>query len=1225
MKHLFPVLCLILGPLSAAKSQSIPDALFAAATTTTDAAGRPWAYIAFTPENDTVLRGRALAVYLKNGLPADPGAFIRQGIVSPELETSLLAVFIERGRQLGEDLVELDAVLYDLYRTRGTAGNALTTPLPAPAKPALPEMLSSLLSRAAGDAETASAMRLLGLRHLSVRMALGQAWAGPLTAAPGQPVTMEVREWSTAGDGGVVARLSLAAGQPVVLPPPGPPVQVPYLSPKGDLNMKLRWGQDENLRRQSPLSSGFNVWRISRSFAAANGVESAAPSLTQLKSWLLAGQAVKSSERPIIPSKRMSLAEAADLVTDKTTHFVTDDGHRFHLNGSGQNVDEPLPEGAEYTFFVTTLDILGRDGPPSMPGHAIVCRTLPPPVPSSLRVENYWEPNANATTGTQTIQFFWRSNTNTARDVTNYYEIYSGDDLTSLQSDAGKNALSPITAGQLHSVDNVLMSYLDDTPVLAAKGFGETMWYSVRAVHVSPLGPIKSDFAAPVMIAKRQREGPAAPSGIVEPNCGRAAVIVASQQSVNPPELPVNDGLIRVRLLCQRLDPGIAHVDLSVRVGANVTDLGQHIYGGEGDWVAADFEIHTSDLPGQSLTVICQSTTHTGMMSNAKEQLIEGLTAEGRREVTFQAKTLSNADLTPGEAFSDELLESPVSVPAVATEEGLGLALPSATLNGRVVVVQTTPSASGFANWTTRGHGTVRDSQVYFSFPPATPQPALNGQIFVVKEFGGTCSDLSYTPGSGQAGKLGVVIFTTARSEEYRLFRRINDGPYTLVGQGGAAYAAGNPVNAVRREDEALPMTDCTICYYAQTVDRDGNASALVRLDPCIERKAPTLPKPRLSPPAAIGSAAAPKMKLTWMCPPQGVERFLITIKAKGGPAVQSVLENASTYSLVAALSPALAGRQVHYLGADDDAKVTPTKQAAGPANQAANADNRSVLNLASAAIKFSKMVNISTFVTPPLGNGFPAEPPFTAEFDVQAGVTYEVFVQGLRGVILNGQGRGPKSAVYQFKWEEEVVGEPPKVSWPARPMPEVTLVSGVEAAELNPVMWPANLTADRPVGVKLASLPSQGSEDYETIANEIVYAPRSISRGFRRYDPNAHLPPPIGNRIRQVQGVVLYRQQVANGLFPTVPGDVVQVSPLVRKIAWIPTTVNGRNAARLIDPFFALRLTAPPGDIHYSIDLFLLDTQGVIEGARYHYYLVCFGADGEITQTIDAGFYGPN
>ena len=146
MKRLFSVLvaglAVWLSPLGA---QSIPDSLITAATTTTDAAGRPWAYIAFTPENTGVLRGRGLAVYLKNGLPADPGSFVRQGVVSPELEMSLMAVFIERGRQIGEDLVELDAVLYDLYRTRGAERNQIINPLPTPPKPPLTEMLAALL------------------------------------------------------------------------------------------------------------------------------------------------------------------------------------------------------------------------------------------------------------------------------------------------------------------------------------------------------------------------------------------------------------------------------------------------------------------------------------------------------------------------------------------------------------------------------------------------------------------------------------------------------------------------------------------------------------------------------------------------------------------------------------------------------------------------------------------------------------------------------------------------------------------------------------------------------------------------------------------------------------------------------------------------------------------------------------------------------------------------
>jgi hypothetical protein len=1212
---------------SGAHAQGIPDALFTSGTTVNDLQNRPWAYLALRPSDERVLSGRALAVFLKNGLPGDPGSFVKIGVVAPEVEVGVLSVLLERGRQLGENLVELDGILYDLYRTRTGDKNRIGNEPPSPPKPPLAEMLSSLLMRATADAETAQLMRVLGMAHPSVKMALGEGWAGPLTAAPGQPVTLEVREWSSAGVGGVVGRVTLTAGVPVLLPAPGPPVQVADLTPKGDLNVKLRWGQDDNLRRQSPLSGGFRVWRVLKSFAVANDVHAAAPSLNQLKSWVLSSDAIRVTEKPVLAAKLLTLAEAANAA-ETTTSFLTDDGQRYRKNALGQPMDDPLPEGAEYTYYVTSLDILGRDGPPSLPGHAIVCRTLPPPIPSDLRVENYWEPNANATTGTQTIQFFWRANTNNTRDVTTYYEIYRDNDLQKLKSDAGKATLTPIVEGQLHTANDAMMTYLDDTPVTLAAEFGDTLWYSVRAVHVSPLGPIKSDFAAPVMIAKRQREGPTAPSGIVEANCARASVIFASQQIVSPPDLPVNDGLVRVRLLCQRLDPGIAHVDLSVRVGSTTTDLGQHIYGAEGDWVVADFEVAANALPGQALTVICQSTTHTGMLSNVKEQLIEHLSSEGRREVTFQTKTLSNADLTPGEPFSDELLEAPQSVAAGATAEGFGLALPAATLNGRVVVIQTSPLGGAASIWTTRGHGTVRDSQVYFSVPPVAEgesQPSLSGRVFAVREFGGSCTDLAFTPGSGQAGKLGVVIFTTARSEEYRLFRRVNDGPYTLVGQGAAAYAATNPVNAIRREDDGLPMTDCAICYYAQTVDRDGNASAMVRLDPCIERKAPTLPKPRLSPPIAIGSAAQPKMKLTWMCPPEGVERFLITIKAKGGPALQSTLENASAYSLAQAISPALAGRQVHYSGVDDEGKATPTKQAAGPVSQSGNADNRSVLSLSTSAVKFFKMVNTSSFVTPPLGNGFPSEPPFTAEFDVQAGVTYVVFVQAMRGAILNGQGRGPKSATYEFKWEEEIVGDPPKVAWPARPMPEVTLVSGVEAAELNPVMWPAHLNGQRPVGVKLAALPSQGSEDYEAVANEIVYAPHSVSPGYKRHDPNTNLPRPLGDGIRQVQGVVLYRQQVANQLFPIVPGDVLQVSPLVRKIAWIPITLHGRNGSRLIDPFFALRLTAPPGDSNYSIDLFLLDTQGVINGARYHYYLVCFGADGEITQTIDAGFYGPN
>jgi hypothetical protein len=196
-------------------------------------------------------------------------------------------------------------------------------------------------------------------------------------------------------------------------------------------------------------------------------------------------------------------------------------------------------------------------------------------------------------------------------------------------------------------------------------------------------------------------------------------------------------------------------------------------------------------------------------------------------------------------------------------------------------------------------------------------------------------------------------------------------------------------------------------------------------------------------------------------------------------------------------------------------------------------------------------------------------------------------------------------------------------VPWPKRPPTEVTLAPGIEAAELDPVLWPAELNGTRPVGVRIASiLGANPFEEFYQQDGAYIFAPTSGSANFNRHDPNAHVLAPIGNKTTQVLGVVMYRQQVANTLFPMVAGDTLQVSPLVKKIAWAATTYAGRTGALLADPFFAIQTAGSPIPTPH---LWLLDTQGVVEGARYHYYLVCFGKDGEITQTIDAGFYGPN
>jgi hypothetical protein len=85
-------------------AQAIPDSLFTVGTTATDAQSRPWAFLAFRPADAGVLNGRSLAIYQKNGLPADPGNFTKVGVVAPELETSVLSVLLNRGEQIGENL-----------------------------------------------------------------------------------------------------------------------------------------------------------------------------------------------------------------------------------------------------------------------------------------------------------------------------------------------------------------------------------------------------------------------------------------------------------------------------------------------------------------------------------------------------------------------------------------------------------------------------------------------------------------------------------------------------------------------------------------------------------------------------------------------------------------------------------------------------------------------------------------------------------------------------------------------------------------------------------------------------------------------------------------------------------------------------------------------------------------------------------------------------------------
>ena len=93
----------------------------------------------------------------------------------------------------------------------------------------------------------------------------------------------------------------------------------------------------------------------------------------------------------------------------------------------------------------------------------------------------------------------------------------------------------------------------------------------------------------------------------------------------------------------------------------------------------------------------------------------------------------------------------------------------------------------------------------------------------------------------------------------------------------------------------------------------------------------------------------------------------------------------------------------------------------------------------------------------------------------------------------------------------------------------------------------------------------------------------------------------------------------MANDAFPTVSGDVTQVTPLMEQIAYEQANLPGfGNSTVIHDPFIRVFPENSPTPLSGPRGIYLLDTQPVIVGARYRYVLVRFDARSmEIAEVI--------
>ena len=416
-----------------------------------------------------------------------------------------------------------------------------------------------------------------------------------------------------------------------------------------------------------------------------------------------------------------------------------------------------------------------------------------------------------------------------------------------------------------------------------------------------------------------------------------------------------------------------------------------------------------------------------------------------------------------------------------------------------------------------------------------------------------------------------------ADAKEYKVYRRVNNSSQTMIASG--AITAAGPITWT---DPSPPASNTTICYFLQLFDEHGNGSELIQQGECIESGSSAyMPTPMLEP--ITGTIPLnPRMNVSWFCSKAGVERFEVWVARDSGNA------------------PGNSGSSL----SNDLATVHP---------------NELPLKKKAEGLDFHVF---ETGLARHLGAS--GEPHFDVSLPVTNSDTYTVMIRAVGTGKFGERITGKFSNIETFKYSPRTLGLSLPVPWPDRPLPpKADFHPGISAVHLNQAViapWkgnavrigeyddPGNATTiggpdtNNPAGLKVYTVPTQRDiEDY-LYTNDLVAQKEPLVK-------------PAG----VILPIALYRVQVANSNFPEVPGDIVQVSPMMDQIAQIEGT--SPLTTTVTDPFIAIlprSVTGLPAAINGSDqDIFLLDRQPVIRHARYKYFLVRFSPTKEIERVI--------
>ena len=1183
----FGLLCLALwlwSGLPVAAQAPLSNLVFTVGTTIQDSGGHNWSYVLIGTPQPPLLAGKHFAIFGKPGFPTNAGTFTLRGTIFQQSDPNAINALLNESIALGENLTSLSNALNTLlYKVPGI------TSLP------LPQKVGTGFQVAATDPNTAQMLGLLAHVNPGLTLCAGQGFAEQITAI----TTYEVREVNLATGiaGDVLGRVTIIPGAPVILPAPGYPFQVVTNDPSDDLRIRLRWGTPPELRRLALLGFGFNVWRIPLTNALAADYNTNPPTLTQLYS---DPHFTPANQAPVMATKDYSTghgAGAADDPGDPITYFLSDDNGRSHGL-------PPFTDGAQFYYFITARDVLGRDGFVSAGGLAEACRRLRPQPPTKLQVQNavHVLTVGGTKTNQQSFLLTWQQNTNSTNQVSEYWVYRWPNPAMALTNDAAP--LSNRVGVVAQALGTNVNSFLDNGPNAPLMPGLSNYWYTVRAVSQAACGPLLSPHTPPAWGVLRERFGPPGTTGAVLGSCGTPAVMFLNFNTLtNPGAADVFHWTYR--FTCQRRDPGIAWVQFfpTNQFGQGDT-IGPLYFPPNGNTIQADYALTVSGT-NDLASVTCVVGTFYGLVSQPVSAFFPAAPLPNQR---LEAVFFTGELLLTALSSSDPLVAGIVSPNSCVPGFG-AVAYPDGTISmhfdaafGAPMLVQvntnksplTGPQWSDIAVVTPDANSTY---WVYFPDCPLDPLPPFRG-CRVNLPGGPDCyQHVARAGDNGPVAPMHIRFLLTPRTHEYRLYRSVNDGPLTLIGQGAAVYDPLNPGRTLVRTDDAMPPSAAHVCYFVQLLDEHGNGSPMVLLG-CKEIKPAKLPRPVLAEPQPAGDTNNPQVVLNWFCPTSGVYRFEVKIERadKPGSGKPSGLTS-SKLTLLTSYNPT-----ARYYGLFEDLSVL------------AHFDEAQL--------------------TPPIGANFGPGPQFTLTANVLASVPYHISVSAM-----DNQGNaGDASQVWTFTWTP--TNPLPTVPWPARPLPPVKDFDEDQYSYIAPfhprvaavLMLYGSLQLDQryPVGIRIGDLSSIYPWP-QTIgtSNLITYQVAAIlglafipppadphTLVFRRQSQD---PPHSGELLLPI---VIYRQQVTNANFPRVSGALTQVTPLLERIPYSTAAcANCQPPGTTVNIYDQLLGAGYENSGEYTGHfLYLRDQQPVIIGATYQYFVMRLNAQHEVSEIIPAG-----